>query len=124
MFAIVLALKETGVTEYLGNFISDGNLILNFGVSGYLFSNLINNIPMSVLFEKIINGGSVYALFGSIIGSNIGAFITPVGALAGIMWTKILASFSVKISFKKFISYGVLPALVALLSSVLVLLII
>jgi arsenical pump membrane protein len=126
MFILVLSLEYSGITKILGEKLITGSKLdaLSFGFLSSLSANLLNNIPMSVLFEKIINGGSVYALFGSIIGSNIGAFITPVGALAGIMWTKILASFSVKISFKKFISYGVLPALVALLSSVLVLLII
>ena len=126
MFVLVLSLEYSGITTILGEKLITGNKIdaLSFGFLSSLSANLLNNIPMSVLFEKIINGGSVYALYGSIIGSNIGAFITPVGALAGIMWTKILASFNVKISFRKFISYGVLPALVALVSSVLVLLII
>ncbi|MDY2842056.1 MAG: SLC13 family permease, partial [Candidatus Borkfalkiaceae bacterium] len=91
MFVIVLALKKTGVTDALSGALvkgakSDGFL---FGTLAAFCSNLLNNIPMSVLFEKIIGGKSVYATFGAVIGSNIGAFITPVGALAGIMWTKI-----------------------------------
>ena len=56
---------------------------------------------MSVLFERIIDGGSLAALYGAVIGSNIGAFITPVGALAGIMWNKILGEYGVKLPFIK-----------------------
>lgn len=126
MFVLVLSLEHSGVTDIIGEKLITGKKTdaISFGFLSGICSNLLNNIPMSVLFEKIIKGDSVYALYGSIIGSNIGAFITPVGALAGIMWTKILSSFDVKISFKKFIAYGALPALVAILSSTLVLLII
>ena len=91
MFIIVLALKECGVTSALNKLLitnskTDG---VTFGVLSALSANLLNNIPMSVLFESIIGGDSVPALYGAIIGSNVGAFITPVGALAGIMWNKI-----------------------------------
>lgn len=123
MFVIVLALKKTGVTDALSvalvkNAKSDGFL---FGTLAALCSNLLNNIPMSVLFEKIIGGKSVYATFGAVIGSNIGAFITPVGALAGIMWTKILNSEGVKLSFGKFALYGTFCAVFALAAACLAL---
>jgi arsenical pump membrane protein len=35
-------------------------------------------------------GASLRAVYASIIGSNIGAFLSPVGALAGVMWMSIL----------------------------------
>lgn len=124
MFAIVLALKETGVTEYLGNFISDGNLILNFGVSGYLFSNLINNIPMSVLFSTFAGNFGKGAVYATIIGSNVGAFLTPVGALAGIMFTNLVKKQGVEFGFKNFIKYGVIISVPTLLSALLTLMII
>ncbi|MDY2841648.1 MAG: ArsB/NhaD family transporter, partial [Candidatus Borkfalkiaceae bacterium] len=123
MFVIVLALKKTGVTDALSGALvkgakSDGFL---FGTLAALCSNLLNNIPMSVLFEKIIGGKSVYATFGAVIGSNIGAFITPVGALAGIMWTKILNGEGVKLSFGKFALYGTFCAVFALAAACLAL---
>ena len=60
---------------------------------------------MSVLFERIISGKNLAAVYGAVIGSNIGAFITPVGALAGIMWSKILAKYDIKMPFVKFLLY-------------------
>jgi arsenical pump membrane protein len=72
---------------------------------------------MSVLFEQIVAGKSVFALYGAIIGSNVGAFLTPVGALAGIMWSKILKKYGVSLSFKKFIFYGVILAIPTMLFS-------
>jgi len=123
MFVIVLALKNCGFTDIIA-----GTLIKNnkwdsvvFGYICAISSNLLNNIPMSVLFEKIISNSSVYALYGAVVGSNIGAFITPVGALAGIMWTKILVNYDVNLSFRKFTFYGTISAIFTLLSSTFVL---
>ena len=53
------------------------------------------------------------------VGSNIGAYLTPVGALAGIMWSSILRRFGVHFSFRKFLLYGAavaLPTLAAALT--------
>jgi arsenical pump membrane protein len=79
---------------------------------------------MSVFFEGVIAGQSLPALYGAIIGSNVGAFITPVGALAGIMWTKILADYDVKLPFLKFVAYGSCVALPTILTSCTVLMLI
>ena len=123
MFVIVLALKKCGFTDVLGNALLRGGKsdALSFGFLSALSVNFLNNIPMSVLFEKIIGGKSLYALYGAVIGSNLGAFITPVGALAGIMWTKILNGEGVKLSFGKFALYGKCCALPAILLSCLTL---
>ena len=67
---------------------------------------------MSVLFSSIINSSHVVqnmyqmSVYSAIIGSNLGAFFTPVGALAGIMWLSILSKNGVKFSFKNFIMDG------------------
>jgi arsenical pump membrane protein len=121
MFIIVLALKENGVTDALGSILLGNNNTdgISFGFISALSANLLNNIPMSVLFEKIINGSSTSAVFGAVIGSNIGAFITPVGALAGIMWTKILSKYNLKLSFVKFLLYGSAVAIPTLIASTL-----
>lgn len=123
MFVIVLALKENGVTEILGDLLITGKTEdgVIFGFLSALSSNLLNNIPMSVLFERIISGRSLSAVYGAVIGSNIGAFITPVGALAGIMWNKILSKYGVKTSFGKFLLYGGAVAIPSLLAAVLAL---
>ncbi len=121
MFVIVLTLKEQGVTQLLADF-----LLLNTPKDGVIFTflsaisaNFLNNIPMSVLFEGIIGGNSALAVYGTVIGSNVGAFMSPVGALAGIMWSKILASYDVKLSFPKFMFFGTTVAIPTLIASTL-----
>jgi len=74
---------------------------------------------MSVLFNEIIKGVSeencLKATYATIIGSNIGAFITPLGALAGIMWMGSLKTYNVKYSFLDFIKYGVIVGIPTIL---------
>jgi len=112
MFIMVLALDKYEVTMKLGNLLGTRNTIIIFGIVSVLFANLVNNIPMSVLFTSILLSSSVPAsgVFATIIGSNIGAFLTPVGALAGIMWLSILKKNNINFSFLSFLKYGIIIA--------------
>ena len=115
MFIIVVALNYQGITEQIAKFFGDQNTIWIYGYSSFLASNVINNIPMSILYSNLSSGltGLSYksAIYASIIGSNIGAFLTPMGALAGIMFTNLLEEHDVKFSFIDFIKYGSIVAI-------------
>lgn len=54
----------------------------------------MNNIPMSVFYCSVmesLEGASLnQAIFATIMGSNLGAYLTPIGALAGIMFSNLL----------------------------------
>lgn len=117
MFVIVSSLKSSGATVLLKSFLDGFDEIFSYGISSFLCSNLINNIPMSVLFSTVtVSAKSTYA---TIIGSNLGAIFTPVGALAGIMWSGLLKKNGIKFSFKNFIVYGAavsVPSLITCLA--------
>ena len=120
MFVIVLSLNNEGITSTISQFFNKIDSIYSFGIGGAITANFINNIPMSVLFANmsLTSNASIYA---SIIASNISAFITPVGALAGIMWMGLLKTYEVDFSFKKFMGYGLLIGIPTLLVSLLTL---
>jgi len=61
------------------------------------------------------------AVYASIIGSNIGAFLTPTGALAGIMFTNLVNEHETKYTFIDFVKYGALISLPIIATSLLVL---
>ena len=107
MFILIIALSESGAISKIGNLLGTNQTILTYGVTSFFTANLINNIPMSVLFSSIIESmsGSVGlgAVFATIVGSNIGAFLTPIGALAGIMWSSILSKHDIKFSYLDFL---------------------
>lgn len=117
-FIIVHAFSVSGITSTLSSLLyslTEGNLfstVFGIGALSTLSSNLLNNIPMTVLFSDVVSGygggtTQLAAIFSVILGSNIGANITPIGALAGIMWMKMVNHKEQKISFKEFFSYGI-----------------
>lgn len=121
MFIIVQALDYNGVTSKLYNMLNVNHDALVYGLSSALFANLLNNIPMSVLYSSVLALGvnNEAAVFASIIGSNIGAFLTPIGALAGIMWSSLLNKNNIKFSFVKFMKYGIRIGIPTLLAAIL-----
>lgn len=106
MFIIVLALNKQNIPSLISNYLNNGNEIINYGISSFLMCNVMNNIPMSVFYASIINIGDLKATYSTIIGSNLGAFLTPIGALAGIMFTSLLKKYDIKYTFLDFIKYG------------------
>lgn len=123
MFVIVTSLSLCGFTGRFAGFLGTEGTVWRYGVSSFLCANLINNIPMSVLFCELcaalpeaVRAGGVYA---AVVGSNLGALFTPIGALAGIMWAGILKKNGEKMSFGAFVRYGAcvsLPSLAAALA--------
>lgn len=111
MFVIVVALNEQGIASKIGELLGSTNSTWVYGYSSFLTCNLINNIPMSILYTNIsssLSGVNYYqAIYASIIGSNIGAFLTPIGALAGIMFSSLVNENNVRFTFIDFIKYGV-----------------
>ena len=109
MFVVVVALNYQGISEKLAELLSHTNTIWTYGFSSFFVSNLINNIPMSILYSNMCNNNM--AVYASIVGSNIGAFLTPTGALAGIMFTNLVNEHETKYSFLDFIKYGAVISL-------------
>ena len=120
MFVIVEALNVTGFTTLIYNTLGDRFTIFKYGFSSFLLCDLINNIPMSVLYANIPNLTQA-EVFASIIGSNIGAFLTPIGALAGIMFTSLLSKYHIKYSFVDFVKYGMMISIPTITITLLVL---
>jgi len=130
MFIIVEALVETGWITGLSDAFQGlySNLliaIISITFLSALSCNLMNNQPMTILFTQIllydsfslsesVKLGVVYSL---IMGSNFGANFTLLGALAGIMWHKIISDKDVNISYGKFAKYGFLITPIVILLS-------
>lgn len=127
MFLLVLTLDRYQVTTIISDFFGTDHLVWKYGIASFLAANVMNNIPMSVAFSSIVSHLSeadrLSAAYASIIGSNIGAYFTPLGALAGIMWSGILNKMGIPFSFRKYISYGIrisIPVLIAALLGLLI----
>ncbi len=125
MFILILFLQCLGVPAFISRILGTKLICFRYGISSLIACNLMNNIPMSVLFSSVIDGlgeaEKMPALFATITGSNLGAFLTPFGALAGLMWQKILKGQGIKFGYMDFVKYGGLVGFAAALVSCLVL---
>lgn len=125
MFILVLALDKYGVTGNLAKAMGDSHTTYIYGFGSYIAANFINNIPMSVLFCSITGNltgiRETAGIYASVVGSNLGAILTPIGALAGIMWSSILKKHEVKFSFLKYILYGFIVSVPAITATLVVL---
>ena len=120
MFLIVLSLQKYGVTGKIANLLNGDGALFSYGFASFFASNIVNNIPMSVLFSGVLSeGGTLASVYATVIGSNLGACFTPVGALAGIMWTGLLKKYDVQFGFKQFVFYGLAVSIPALVASLL-----
>ena len=123
LFIMVEGLLVTGFIDMAASFVSwlSPNIMaasLSMGFISSLAANVVNNQPMTILFTKILEspqfalGGAARSasIYSLIIGSNLGANLTLIGALAGIMWAKIIQDKGdgqeEVITYRKFAKYG------------------
>jgi Na+/H+ antiporter NhaD/arsenite permease-like protein len=126
MFVLVEGLYESGWIDAMADIliasIPTGSGPLSVFASAFLLTgvtillcNLINNQPATILLTRVIiaekfmnlapNVRSV-GMFAVILGSNLGANFTLIGALAGIMWAKILADKNLRMTYLDFAKVG------------------
>lgn len=120
MFVVVESLHVNGVTEHIFHLLDTSAPVWSYGMTSFFAANLINNIPMSVLYSAILSGGAgEAAVYATVVGSNLGACLSPIGALAGIMWSSILKKHDLKFGYFDFLKIGItiaIPALIAALA--------
>lgn len=119
LFIIIESLASSGWTGLFASQLSiiSGNLIATvFGICflSSLMAGVMNNHPMTIFFVRALQSSSLTgtarlgAATAVIAGSNFGANFTLIGALAGIMWAKMLSDKGCSISFSEFSKYGLL----------------
>lgn len=127
-FILVESLVFTGWADQFAVQLSkiSGSLIATVLGMSFLCSLaacVMNNHPMTIFFVRVFQSpsftASQTARLGSttalIAGSNFGANLTLIGALAGIMWADILSDKGIHISFSDFSKYGflIMPFVIA-----------
>lgn len=124
MSIIVATLTDIGFISKIGGLLDGANLFV-IGFLAFFVGNIVNNIPMTMLFTGVLSciTTSLNSVYAVVIASNICAFLTPVGSLAGIMFMGILKDNGVDFSVKKFIGYGTIISIPIMCISLLTLLI-
>jgi arsenical pump membrane protein len=127
LFITIEALRIAGITGEAGRVLSGwggGSVVADtyvYGILSALAANVLNNIPMTVAFVPILGvmqgENLLAAVLATAIGSNLGANITPLGSLAGIMWMSILRDKEVRITFGEFVTYGLIVTPLTLIAA-------
>ncbi|HOJ45632.1 MAG TPA: ArsB/NhaD family transporter [Bacilli bacterium] len=122
MTLLVIAIDKYDVPLLMAQSLAAWSPLFSYGFSSFLFSNIINNIPMSILFTEVLSSSASLnpiSVYATIIGSNLGAILSPIGALAGIMWMSILKREGIEYSYGSFLRYGLTISLPLMLISLL-----
>jgi arsenical pump membrane protein len=130
LFILIHLFSVNGITDRLAHFLNNFDGILSGSVMISLISavgaNVMINQPMTILFASAFQSPE-YAVTGHaavanglalVAGTNLGGNLTLYGALAGLMWKKILAYNGIEMSYKEFLvhSLKVTPAVIVLTS--------
>ncbi len=120
MYILIYGLHNAGLTEILVQLcqplINQGLLNAAFIMGGLvtLMSNFFNNHPALMigtitLTEMHLDPITLKTVYlASIIGSDIGSLLLPIGTLASLIWMHILRQNKIKISWKKYLSFSLL----------------
>jgi len=120
-FILVANLKNIGAVDSLAAYVSNlsddlGSSIFFNGTIGFLLVNIINNQPATILYSNILISDQFAvseasfrgAAYSVIAASNLGANLTLIGALAGLMWKRILKKKKLNISYWYFLKVGLI----------------
>jgi arsenical pump membrane protein len=86
-------------------------------------SNIINNVPMTVLalgtMESLVKGGTlgVSAVYAVVVGTSIGPNLTTVGSLATLIWLSIARGKGLDITAKDYLKIGAIATPAILLAA-------
>ncbi|KML43629.1 MULTISPECIES: arsenic transporter [Bacillaceae] len=133
MYVLVYGLKNVGINDFLilhlQDYIHRDPLYASFIMGSLLtvMSNLFNNLPAVMIGTIAITemGLETYLLqiayLANVIGSDIGALLTPVGTLATLIWFHILKSHSIKVTWAQYLKVTLMVIPFSLLVSILAL---
>lgn len=123
IYIIVDSLHRAGMTawiiQWMKPMVEGGNasLIAISGLMLTLLSNLFNNLPsvmigtFAVTDLQLSDSQLHLAYLANILGSDIGALLTPLGTLATLIWMYILKTHHIRVSWKQYmkVTFIVIP---------------
>lgn len=127
MYVVVYGLRNVGLTDMLGGFISvlaEQGLFAAAAGMGFLaalLSSAMNNLPtvmINALAIEATNTSGVIRealVYANVIGSDLGPKMTPIGSLATLLWLHVLSRKGVRITWGYYFKVGVILTVPTLL---------
>ncbi len=125
MVILISCFSKTEYIKELSQLLEEINSPILYGASSFFLGNLLNNIPMSILYSEIFASSTINlnAIYEVIAASNLCALFTPLGSLAGMMFLSLVKQQDIDFSFVKFIKYGFVGIILAIFAFTLIILI-
>ena len=122
MVILISCLSKTEYIKELSLLLEEINSPILYGASSFFLGNLLNNIPMSILYSEIFASSTINlnAIYEVIAASNLCALFTPLGSLAGMMFLSLVKQQDIDFSFIKFIKYGFVGIILSIFSFALI----
>lgn len=118
---VAVVIPAESLRPLFGHTPTIGTMLMAAGLAT-LGANTINNLP-SVLIGVHGSSTATWGLWAWLIGVNIGAILLPVGALATLLWMRILKQNGIVVPLRKYLSISLPIGLPVLIVSVLTLII-
>jgi arsenical pump membrane protein len=130
LFLVVQAVEQLGILAPLSQGIMHGAAsgsfwsVLSVAAGGALGSNLINNIPMTLVLVGAFHGAPAVVsqhpalIYATILGVDLGPNLTTIGSLATMLWLVVLRRKGLDINTLDYVKLGLLaiPAMLILSS--------
>ncbi|UKS29177.1 arsenic transporter [Paenibacillus sp. HWE-109] len=114
MYVIIFGLNNIGLTQLLVSYLKplvsgdlmNGSLIMGGLVT--LMSTLVNNHPALMIGTITLTGMELDPItlkvtyLASVVGSDLGSLLLPIGTLASLIWLHILKQNKVKVSWREY----------------------
>jgi arsenical pump membrane protein len=119
MYLVVFGLRNAGLTTYLSDALrgaGHAGLVPSALVSGFgaaALSAVMNNMPTVLVGALSIHGAHLVglahtaAVYGNVVGSDLGPKFTPIGSLATLLWLHVLDTKGIKITWGQYFRQGV-----------------
>ncbi|SFS60163.1 ArsB/NhaD family transporter [Paenibacillus sp. BC26] len=97
--------------------------ILGSGALFSLLSAAVNNLPAVLVSSLAIEqmAGPHYLPYASLLGTSVGAKLTPIGSLATLLWLQLLRRGGIEMSWREYAKYGLLLTVPILFSALITL---
>lgn len=131
MYVLIYGLKNVGLNGRLVTLLKDVvaqdalNATVAMGIMTTMLSNLFNNLPavmigtLSIMDMKLNTFLLQIAYLANVIGSDIGALLTPIGTLATLIWMFIIKKHGIKITWGDYLRVTFLVIPISLMVSLL-----
>jgi arsenical pump membrane protein len=120
MYLVVFGLRNAGLTAYLSDALRGAGhagvvpaaLVSGFGAAG--LSAVMNNMPAALVGALSIHGAHLggltqtTAVYGNVVGADLGPKFTPIGSLATLLWLHVLQTKGITISWGQYFRQGII----------------